>query len=250
MTIPMLTVPAADEHWYVRTADGIVAHSKYTGPVPQPGKIYCSVTTVIGGGIPKPLPYLIWLGNMPSYKDAQEYTMFRAREGTNVHNTLETMAVHPTVSITRDTLTNPEWDMVWGIFRGLRALGVKDIDPAFVERILWDDDDKTAGTADLRVCIEGVWWVIDYKTSKQIKLEHKIQVMKYATMYKKMGFPVDRVCVLRSSEGKDGYEMWLGDVRDDYLEAFEHARWMFWFLNPKAGPKMKEIPTELSFSML
>lgn len=248
----MLTVPAADEHWYIRTADGIVPHSKYTGPVPQPGKIYASVTTVIGGGIPKPFPYLKWLGNYTSYDDAMAYTMMRAREGTNVHDGMESMSVNPGVKLNMHDYSPTEWGMIWGLFRGLKAIGVSpsSIDPQFVERVLWDDDDRTAGTADLRVCINGEWWVIDYKTSKMIKVEHKIQVMKYGVMYQKLGMPVDRVCVLRSADSEKGYDMWIGDVRKDHLAAFENARQMFWFLNPKAGPKMKEIPEYLSLSMI
>lgn len=246
----MLTVPAADEHWYVRTGDGIVPHSKYAGPTPEPGKIYPSVTTIIGGGIPKPFPFLKWLGNYTSYDDAMEYVAHRAKEGTAVHGAMEFMTVNPEKRLDPQGYSNVEWDMIWGLFRGMQAIGVKQVDPQFVERILYDDDDKTAGTADLRVCVNGEWWLIDYKTSKMIKVEHKIQVMKYGTMYKKLGFPIDRVCVLRSAESKAGYDMWVGDIKEDHLQAFENARQMFWFLNPKAGPKMKEIPEYLSLSLI
>lgn len=253
MKIPMLEVPAHDEHWYVRTKTGVVPYSRYTGKKVAPEKLYASVTTIIGGGVPKPFPYLKWLGDSVSYDAAMEYTARRAVEGTNVHDAMEHMELNPMKNIPREMYTPTEWDMIYGLFRGLQSLGVsmKDIDPAMVEMVVYDDDDRTAGTLDLRVCIGGEWWVIDYKTSKLIKIEHKIQVMKYGTMCIKRGLPVDRVCVMRSApKAKDGFDYWDGKIDPTYLSAFDNARQMFWFLNPKAGPKMKSVPEHLSLSYL
>ena len=251
MNLSLLQVPADESHWYVRVPKGVVPFSRYVGPKPEKDKIYASVTTVIGGGIPKPFPYYKWLAGRGSWAQAEREVKDAQERGLRVHDALESLGLDPKVKVKHDAHRPEEWDMIWGIFRGLRTVGVKKVDPKCVECLAYDDEDHTAGTVDLYASVGKEKWVIDYKTSKLIKLEHKIQVMKYGTMLRKMGKTVDRVCVIRSAErAEDGNEVWIGKIDEDYLAAFEHARWMFWFLNPKAGPKMKEIPEFLSLSLL
>lgn len=229
-----------DQHWY-----------------PRKEEEYASVTTVLGGGFPKNPYFLKWLANMPSEKEANAFRDSRAVEGTNIHNGAEFMVKNRLKGLRESAFTEKEWDMMFAFFKWEAEMKPYQKSKKHVEMVVYDDELKVAGTFDRYCQIGGLWYVIDYKTSKQINLSHKIQATQYGKMARAAGLEVDRVAVLRLSDSeRKPYEWWEGSIEDkrgrERLEAFEHALWFFHYLpwTNSDGPKTKQTPKSLSLSMI
>lgn len=247
-SIEFIDIPAKDEHWYVETPDGlIISYYDADSTLRDSWPLFCS-TTAITGMIPKTVDYWKWLGNYTSYDDAMKYMKSRAAIGTTCHDAMEHMNKHPKTKLDKTTYTDEEWDLIWGFCRAHKALQIK---PLAVEERLADRDDMTAGTADLYGKVGHEYWMCDYKTSKGVYSSHMVQVQKYGRMKQKAGYPVDKLCVIRSAPTRrDGYELKIFDFDEQYDKDFECALHFFRRLYPKAGPQMKSVPVSLSLDML
>lgn len=72
----------------------------------------------------------------------------------------------------------------------------QDIEPIFQEQFVYDMDEDYAGRLDLYCKYFGEEALIDYKTTRNQKPEHGIQLVAYKNALIKMGFPVKRMFVL------------------------------------------------------
>ena len=246
--LELINVPKIDEHWYVKLPDGtVVPYGKAPPDIRDDAPLYKSVTTCTGL-VPKEVGFFKWLGNEPSYKLAMEYTHHCAVRGSAVHDAMEHMVLHPGTKLDRATYTDEQWDHLWGMFRGLQSVKPKNI---WVENVLHDDDDMTAGMADYFGKVGKEHWMIDYKTSKGIQLSHLVQVQKYGRMAQKMGMTVDKLCIIRSTaKGGAGFEIKIFDFDEKYDDAYAACVLFHKLMYPKAKPKMKEVPTFLSGDLL
>lgn len=247
--LELINVPKADQHWYVKTQQGICVPYSLADPETRDGlPLYKSVTTMTGQ-IPKGIGFDKWLGGFPSYELAMEFTAKAAKRGSSVHNAMEHLVLHPKTKLERDQYTNEEWDHLYGMALGLQSLNAKVL---WVEQVVWDDDDMTAGMADLYAQVGKEKWMIDYKTSKQISLSHKVQVQKYARAAKKSrNLDVDKMCIIRSApRARLGYEIEVFDFDERYDEAYAACVLFHKLLYPRAKPAMKTVPTFLSGDML
>jgi hypothetical protein len=229
---PTIDIPIGEEHWYERH-----------------GKWYPSVTTILGAVYPKGIGFAKWLGDKGSYEAAEQQKKEAAKRGTAVHEAIEQMLKNPKTKLDYREFSLEEWKMLKGFCDWYAEHSPNIHVKENIERVVYDDKNCVAGRCDLRCSIGHEWFVIDYKTSSKIQELHKIQVTKYATMYKQMGFDVDRVGVLRLSDWGGGhYEFWAGEIDPKRLTVFLSCKNLWDFQNPKAGPRVETIPRSLSLS--
>lgn len=128
------------------------------------------------------IKFLVKKGNLEKETVSQGYSFHKqllsslADEGTNIHDIIEAYLTKGTES-SHDALKR---------FRDFeRQSGYKS---EAVEVVVWseDEDYQSAGTADLIGSCHGLPIVLDIKTSKAIRLSHKIQACIYRDLYEKV----------------------------------------------------------------
>ena len=73
-----------------------------------------------------------------------------------------------------------------------------EIKPVFIEQVVWSASHGYAGTMDLLAWVRGHLTLIDFKTSKGIYPEYKLQVAAYVRAMNEMGHgPVTRGAIVR-----------------------------------------------------
>ena len=179
------------------------AHRKYKA---HDGRAVPSVTTVLGI-LGK--PYLIKWANELGLEgiDSQEYLNEAAKAGTLAH------------AMIQENLGGAPWDrsayapeqvevaeIALGNFLTWKQGAAPDIQTKHIELPLISDVDGYGGTIDWYGDIGGKRWLIDFKTSREIYLEHIFQVGAYFMLLQENGMRVDGVRILRVSREGRGYE--------------------------------------------
>ena len=97
----------------------------------------------------------------------------------------------------------------------------------YMEQALWSEKIGLAGRVDLIAEWEGKLSVIDFKTSKRIKTEDKIQdyfaqCVAYAMMYEeRVGAPIDQIVVLMAVENEQPL-IFVKETKDYVDTLYEH----------------------------
>jgi len=97
----------------------------------------------------------------------------------------------------------------------------------YMEQALWSEKIGLAGRVDLIAEWEGKLSVIDFKTSKRIKTEDKIQdyfaqCVAYAMMYEeRVGAPIDQIVVLMAVENEQPL-IFVKETKDYIDTLYEH----------------------------
>lgn len=207
---------------------------------------YPSVTTVLNV-YPKGYGYQDWLKQVGYNADL---VMNRAAErGSNVHNAIESfLNGQELVWITPDgkeNFTLDEWEMI-SKFMEFYERYLKDSDLA-VETLLWSDEMRLGGTADLVCTIDGETWLIDYKTSNALYKTNEMQLAAYRAMWDEKNSPtIDRYGVLwlNSSHRTEKQFQGIGWVLQEFtkshdhnLKLYQHTRALWDEENPNYKPK-------------
>ena len=221
----------------------------YPAPKPHEGEMWPSVTTILGVGYPKGIGFFKWLIKHMSWEHACEERDAAADRGTNVHKAVEKMMKNRKVVLTMEEFNLEQWWMIESFFNFCQ-----DHRPKFtkgdVEKRVFDPTLKTAGTLDFNPIIDGERHCIDFKTSDQIQITHKIQSSQYGKMV-----GADWAGVLKLGAKNDrGYifEEWRMNSKKAkaYLGGFKAAKTIFHIERPRAAPKVKLVPKTLSLSRL
>lgn len=97
----------------------------------------------------------------------------------------------------------------------------------YMEQALWSEKIGLAGRVDLIAEWEGKLSVVDFKTSKRIKTEDKIQdyfaqCVAYAMMYEeRVGAPIDQIVVLMAVENEQPL-IFVKETKDYVDTLYEH----------------------------
>jgi len=97
----------------------------------------------------------------------------------------------------------------------------------YMEQALWSENIGLAGRVDLIAEWEGKLSVIDFKTSKRIKTEDKIQdyfaqCVAYAMMYEeRVGAPIDQIVILMAVENEAPL-IFVKETKDYVDTLYEH----------------------------
>jgi genome maintenance exonuclease 1 len=97
----------------------------------------------------------------------------------------------------------------------------------YMEQALWSEKIGLAGRVDLIAEWEGKLSVIDFKTSKRLKTEDKIQdyfaqCVAYAMMYEeRVGAPIDQIVILMAVENEQPL-IFVKETKDYVDTLYEH----------------------------
>ncbi len=135
------------------------------------GQWYPRVTSIIG--IKAKPALLYYYAQAANYSQAQEMTAKSATEGTLVHNAIEAILKGEAPVI--DPLVAPAIDA----FRDFSQFHeVKPLEGG-IEKRVWSPKHKFAGTIDILTEINGVFGILDVKTSSGIWRDYGLQTSAY-----------------------------------------------------------------------
>ena len=219
------------------------------------GEYYPSITYVLNC-YPKGKHFQDWLKKVGH--SADWIVKKAAEEGTAVHELIEEYFEGKEMNFLNDygnPKMNPE---IWRMF--LRFVDFwETYKPTLIETEvhLFSEELKVAGTCDLICEIDGVLWVIDFKTSNHLQTTYDLQGAAYAQCYKEcFGKEAERIGVLwlkSKSRGKDksgvrlkgkNWEIYESPrSQEENLDIFKSVKRIFDLENPKHKPATTSFPT-------
>jgi len=224
-------ITSENEHWY---------------PSPTvPGLYYPSATTILGDSFPKGIGFQKYLANQESYEKSQEILKSAGSRGTNVHEGTELLERGHTLY--RESYTLEEWQMLEGFVKWHKKYNPR---PIHIERGFVSDELETGGTIDRVYEIDGDIVTLDIKTSGAVYDSFWAQLGIYDKLVtEKTTLVSDYTAVLRlAPKRKEGYEYVIHkrDEIDEDFKVFRATQSIYKYRNPKAKPKLLEVPTTLS----
>ena len=219
------------------------------------GEFYPSITYVLNC-YPKGKHFQDWLKKVGH--SADWIVKKASEEGTAVHELIEEYFEGKEMNFLNDygnPKMNPE---IWRMF--LRFVDFwETYKPTLIETEvhLFSEELKVAGTCDLICEIDGVLWVIDFKTSNHLQTTYDLQGAAYAQCYKEcFGKEAERIGVLwlkSKSRGKDksgirlkgkNWEIYESPrSQEENLDIFRSVKRIFDLENPKHKPATTSFPT-------
>lgn len=221
---------------------------------PTKDTYYPSATTILNA-FPKGAQFNKYLAEQTSWESSQENMREAGKRGTNVHKSSELLESGMTVTRKTQTYsggvhTNQEWQMLIGFVNWHN-----EHNPTLVrmEYSLVSDKYETGGTADRIYIIEGKRVLVDLKTSGAIYDSYWAQTAIYAALYeeKHPDEKIDYTAILRlSDKKKSGYEFVLHGRKEwkEDLKVFQATQKLWKYINPKAQPKILELPDSISLA--
>ena len=187
--------------------------------------------TTIAGLLDK--PFLIkWANKLGKQGiDVKEYVDNEARKGTLIHTIIESHNTKEPVDLAN--YTDEEIDNASKIFyqHYMGCENQHQVEPIFSEHSLVSEQYKFGGIIDFYAKLDGVYTVIDFKTSKSINNEHLLQVSSYVQLLKENGYQVDQLLILDVKKTLDTplEEKYLTvDETSSYWEMFKHLIDVYW----------------------
>lgn len=129
---------------------------------------------------------------------------------------------------------------------GLAFLDEHKVRPALLERVLWSPTTGVIGTTDFVGDIDDEFCVADWKTSKRIYPEYRIQLAKYAQMYFEefKRLPKARYAINTKKDGGLEHERYELDTYQSDLDAFDACQTIYnW--NRERDPYAAGTPVQI-----
>jgi len=221
---------------------------------------YPSVTTVLDV-YPKGFGYIQWLKDMGS--NASEVLAKAGEQGTKVHNAIERCLNGEEVFWTEanEQYSFLEWQMINKFLEFWETYKPKII--AGPEVTIISDKMKVGGTIDIVCEIDGVMFLIDYKTSNGIYKTHELQLSAYCMLWNEANpsNTINRTGILwlkARTRGPDktgkkiqGAGWQLVEFEKHYSDSFklyEHTRKIYDEENPNPMPKNLIYPDKIKLN--
>lgn len=196
-----------------------------------------------------------WLAEAAdSWNDSVETTI-----GSLAHRVFEAevkfragLGPQPKLPIVYDPLTMPEYTAMMidaanlSVNAGLTFLDEHHVEPIMLERVLWSPSTGVIGTTDFIGKIDGELCVADWKTSKRIYPEFRLQLAKYAQMYfeETKVLPLVRYAINTRKDGGLEHEKYGVDTYQDDLTAFESCANLYGW-DRENSPYSKGTPVQI-----
>lgn len=200
-----------------------------------------SVTYLLDCVYPTPYGLINWIGDVGNRR-AEEIRDEAGADGSFVHQSIEKLLKGEKISSTDIT----------DKFKPKRSLKIKRCLQAFIdwynehtpttistEKIVWEDKMLYAGTMDYHCKINGVEWIIDFKTSNAISDKMRAQLSAYN--YAETKGKAKQAILHLGNTTKKRYSF-LEVEFSKYFKQFEIANKMFKELYPNAKPTEESYP--------
>jgi hypothetical protein len=247
----ILQVTVTDERWYIK--DGV--------PVPS--------VTWIAGFWPKGVGFYKWLADK-GWDEAEAVKTAAGDKGSMVHKAIEMVLNGEELRIDTelpDLQRSTETNLVVRDLTYEELICTKsfidwrdsvNLEVLSTEITVFSDKENYAGTVDLVCRIDGVPYVIDFKTSKQVWKEHELQISAYKhallsgeNTLEKDGKPIDltglKTAILQVGYDKNKAGFKFTEI-DDQFDMFKVAQqiWQSEVGNNQPGFSKREFPVVLS----
>jgi hypothetical protein len=143
----------------------------------------------------KPALYRYY-GDAQSYESAKAATEISAKEGTLIHETVEKFLLGET-PVVPDSIA----PAVIAATRFIEQNAIR-VYPEFVERRIWSNEHRYAGTIDALGAINGKVGVLDIKTSQSIYRDYNLQTSAYMSVLQKAVKNLETRWILRIDQIK------------------------------------------------
>lgn len=220
------------------------------------GEYYPSVTTILQY-FPKDKFFETWMKDVGHNADL---IMRRAGdEGTQVHQAVEELLRGNEVDW-MDDYGNARYSLtVWEMIIKFTNF-FKEYNPNVIamEKFVFSDEYKYAGTVDLVCEIENETWLIDLKTSNSLHKSYDLQVAAYVQAWQEiLKTNIDRAGILWLKSAKRGASRQKGKIQGEgwelkeienlkeEFESFQIVRKLYTLCNPSIEPIYKKYPTIL-----
>jgi len=173
----MVRITCPDERWYARSIK-----DPTTGlPVYQ----YVPSVTWITEHYPKGVGFYKWLANT-GWDESQALKEAAGDKGSKVHTAVAILLAGATLHLD-EAIVNPSTEQPESLaleeYQAVLSFAAwhRATVPTLVAQdvVIWNDADGYAGTVDAVFHIKGAFWVVDFKTSKQVWPSHRLQVSAY-----------------------------------------------------------------------
>ena len=177
-----------------------------------------SVTTVLGAMKKKEI--MAWRRRVGE-AEANRVSKLATGRGNRVHTLAEKYLMNESIEWKKEMPDAIE------MFQSIVSHFDKINNIHYMEQALWSEKIGLAGRVDLIAEWEGKLSVIDFKTSKRIKTEDKIQdyfaqCVAYAMMYEeRVGAPIDQIVVLMAVENEQPL-IFVKETKDYVDTLYEH----------------------------
>lgn len=239
-----LQITFPDERWYARRIC-----------VGTPDECWDFVPSVswVAGHYPKGKEFYKWLAGK-GWSEAEEIKAIAGDKGTKVHQAINRLVCGGTVGM-EDSFENPrtyqgepltpeEYFCVMTFHEWFEKTRPEVID---AEYVVWNERYGYAGTVDLKVRIDGVVWIIDIKTSKQIWPSMEIQIAAYKRA--DTSLPKNsRLAILQVGYTKNKIQKYKFTAIPDQFELFMAARKIWVRECEGQKPFQRDYPLSLSLS--
>lgn len=244
----IVQVTTDDERFYVRESK-----DEITG---NPCHIWLPSATWITSFVPKGIQYYKWLADK-GWNESEAIKTERGKYGSRVHKAVEALLNGEDIKIDTvlidpytgqlESLTFEEYCAVLSFKNWWVELN-KDhkVEVIAVEETLWSEELGAAGTLDLLIKIDGVLWIIDFKTSQYIWASHEAQLSFYRHAVKAPELPKIAILQLGYKRNKNEYKF---TELEDKIDQFNAAR-VFW-KEEHSGTKpfQKDVPILISLGL-
>lgn len=177
-----------------------------------------SVTTVLGAMKKKEI--MAWRRKVGEV-EANRISKLATGRGNRVHSLAEKYLMNESIEWKKEMPDAIE------MFQSIVPEFSKINNIHYMEQALWSEKIGLAGRVDLIAEWEGKLSVIDFKTSKRIKKEDKIQdyfaqCVAYAMMYEeRVGAPIDQIVILMAVENEQPL-IFVKETKDYVDTLYEH----------------------------
>jgi hypothetical protein len=237
----ILQVTSADERWYIRDAVNPISGLPIYEYVPS--------VTWICESYPKGIGFYKWLANK-GWDEAEALKVAAGDKGSKVHQAIAMLIDGATIKI-EDKLTNPTTglaeDTSFEEYEAILSFAdwFNKTNPQIIARefVVWGDG--YAGTVDFICVIDGVKWLIDFKTSQYIWPSHELQVSAYKKAY---GDENIKLGILQLGYKLNKNKFKLTEIDYQYNE-FLAAKLIWAKENKNVQPKQKDYPLSISLNI-
>ena len=208
-------------------------------------KYFPSVTYVLGLAYPSGGGLTRWIGDVGN-KRAEEIRDEAGEDGSYVHDAIDRMIKGEQIKGEDIDKLFKKSDRILKIKRCLKAFldFYKEYKPIILstEFTVVNINEKYAGTVDLKCIINDKEYIIDYKTSKSISVEHKVQLAAYnqADNENKANIAILHL----GNTTIKGYSFLEVKEKEQYYNQFNITNKLFQEIYPDAKPKINIFPLE------
>lgn len=246
----LMQVTTDDERFYIKESK-----DPETG---LPCFVYLPSATWITKYVPKGYGFEKWLGDK-GWDVAQEIKMDRGKYGTRVHAAIEMLVNGEEVAMSdpfkdpygeraeMEALTFEEYHAVWTFQEWWKEFTAEhEVEVIETEFALWSWKLGFAGTVDLLAKVDGVYTIMDWKTSKSVYLGHKAQISAYRKeMVNQLGTEEVNMAILQIGYDKNKKGFKYTEIEDCWGE-FQAAHTFWKKENDGSKPYQKDYPLKLS----